>query len=244
MGVKELVLIAEDTTYWGQDLYGKPSLPLLLKELSKLDVMWIRVMYVFPPWVDDEFIATIKNTPNIANYIDMPIQHVNSTLLEAMNRKHDKSYLEGIIKEMHAEIPDLSLRTTFINGFPGETDDMVEEICDFIEQYPFSQLGCFTYSKERETRSARMAEQVPLDIAKKRLDRIMTHQYNLLQKRMPTLIGNKVQAIYEGNQRFRSFREAPEVDSVIISEKPCEHLKEGDLVHVTLSGISGYDFLV
>jgi ribosomal protein S12 methylthiotransferase len=242
LGVKELILIAEDTTCWGEDIYGKACFPLLLNELSKLNILWIRVMYVFPSRVDDEFIATIKNNKKIINYIDMPIQHVNTTLLESMNRKHDKAHLERIISDMYKEMPDLSLRTTFITGFPGETDEHVAEICDFIEKYPFAQLGCFTYSKERETRSARFENEVPLDIAKKRLDTIMTHQYKLVQERLPKEINKTLTVIYEGNKLCRSYREAPEVDSLIVLDKD-PNCDSGSVFDVRITGYSSYDLL-
>ena len=241
MGAKELVLIAEDTTCWGEDIYGKASFPLLLKELEKLDIMWIRVMYVFPARVDDDFIATIKNSKKIINYIDMPIQHVNSELLEAMNRKHYKDFLTGIIKDMYQEIPHLALRTTFITGFPGETEAMVDEVCEFIETFPFAQLGCFTYSQERETRSARMVDPVDLTTAQARLDKIMRTQYDILQTTMPPLIGKTFDCIYEGKKICRSYMHAPEVDSYIVLDSD-PHYREGDLCKVQLTGVSGYDF--
>ena len=242
LGVKELILIAEDTTCWGEDIYGKASFPLLLEELSKLNIMWIRVMYVFPSRVDDAFIASIKNNDKIINYIDMPIQHVNSTLLESMNRKHDKDFLEKIIRDMQQEIPDLALRTTFITGFPGETEAHVKEVCDFIEQYPFAQLGCFTYSKERETRSARFDNEIPLDIAKKRLDTIMTKQYELTQHTLPSFKDKQFTVLYEGNKLCRSYREAPEVDSLIVLDKD-PGLEEGAVFDVKITGFSTYDLL-
>lgn len=242
MGAKELILIAEDTTCWGEDIYGKASFPLLLNELSKLPVDWIRVMYVFPARVDDDFIATIKHTPNIINYIDMPIQHVNSDLLEAMNRKHDKEFLEGIVKDMYAEIPDLALRTTFITGFPGETDEMVDEVCEFMTTYPFAQLGCFTYSKERETRSAKMQHPVSLPDAQKRLDKIMRTQYDILSQTMPLHLNKSYSCIYEGNKICRAYFNAPEVDSYIILDSE-PSVAEGQFCDVKLTDISGYDFL-
>ena len=243
MGAQELVLIAEDTTCWGEDIYGRPSLHILLEELSKLDVMWIRNMYIFPSRVNDDLIRVIKNKPNITNYIDMPIQHVNSDLLRSMNRAHDKEFLEGILTDMFSEIPDLALRTTFITGFPGETQAHVDEICDFIDKYPFAQLGCFTYSKERETRSARLQNHVRLDIAHRRLDHIMKTQYTLLQPRLNNLVGKSMQVIYEGKKLCRSYAQAPEVDSVIILDSVPNHLFPGTVLEVKIIGTSGYDLL-
>ena len=242
MGVKELILIAEDTTCWGEDIYGKPSLPLLLTELAKLPIPWIRVMYIFPPRVDDELIATIKNTPNIINYIDMPIQHVNSDLLLAMNRRHDRSFLEGIVRDLRQEIPDLSLRTSLILGFPGETEAHVQELMNFIEEYPFNHIGCFTYSEERETRSARYEHKVDMLDAHQRVDMIMAHQQTLVQDRYPRLFGETLQMIYEGKGLARSYREAPDVDSHI-TLTDTQQLQPGQFLQGTLRSSNGYDLI-
>ncbi len=242
MGVQELILIAEDTTCWGEDLYGKPSFPLLLEELSKLPVKWIRPMYIFPSRVDDALIRVIKNTPNITNYIDMPIQHVNSDLLKAMNRQHDKDFLKKILQDMKTEIPDLAIRSTFILGFPGETEAHVKELCDFIEEVPFDHIGCFTYSEERETRSARFSDKVAPETAKKWADQVMNKQYKLVQKYNKTHIGSVLECVYEGNGLARSFREAPDVDNAIVVEST-KPLVPGQFYTVKLTGQNTYDLL-
>ena len=155
---------------------------MLLTELAKLPVKWIRPMYIFPSRVDSELIATIKREPNIANYIDMPIQHVDSALLEGMNRRHDQAFLEGILDEMFQEIPDLSLRSTFILGFPGETAEHVHALKDFIQRYRFSNIGCFTYSEEYETKSARYPNKVDPNVARIRVNDLMDTQFGLVQE--------------------------------------------------------------
>ncbi len=240
MGAKELILIAEDTTAWGEDIYGKPSFPILLAELAKLPVDWIRVMYVFPSRVDDELIRVIKNTPNICNYMDMPIQHVSSDMLAAMNRRHDRDFLQKIVRDMKQEIPDLALRTTFIIGFPGETEAHIDELIDFIETDPFYQLGCFTYSEEKMTRSARMDAKVPIEIAKKRLARVMKRQHTLLKATNQTMIGQTIPLLYEGNGIARGFFQAPEVDNIVLisSKTP---ITEGTFFNGKIVGLDGYD---
>ena len=241
-GAKELIVIAEDTTAWGEDLYGKPSLPLLLKELCRLPVDWIRNMYIYPSRVDDELIEVIKNEPKICNYMDMPVQHVSDFLLDRMRRRHDKAFLTGVMDKLFDRIPDFTWRTTFILGFPGETEDHVDELIDFIEKYPVTQLGCFPYSEERETRSARMDGKVAPDIIQNRIKRVMKRQYELVQARHIGMLGKKLTVLYEGNGLARSYREAPDVDGRIIV-KGAEGLSSGSFVDVTLTGTKGYDLL-
>lgn len=243
-GVKELIIIAEDTTCWGEDIYGKPSLPLLLTELAKLPVPWIRIMYIFPSRVDDELIRVIKDTPNICKYIDMPVQHVSSSLLSAMKRRHDRAFLEDVVRNMKREIPGLALRTTFIIGFPGETDDHVTELIDFIDAYPFAQLGCFAYSEERETLSARFAGKVEAPEIRSRLDRVMAKQFEVVHRENQALIGQETLMLYEGDGLGRSYREAPEVDSKLILTDKAPSLQIGQFYPVTITGTDAYDLLV
>ncbi len=242
LGAKELILIAEDTTCWGEDIYGKPSLDILVRALGELDVDWIRLMYIFPPRVTQELVTAIKETSNVIPYIDMPIQHVNSDLLQRMNRRHDQAFLEKIMDMMVKEIPNLVLRTTFILGFPGETEDHVNEIKTFIKKYPFAHIGCFTYSEERETRSARFTDKVDPEIAKQRVDDVMKTQYDLLQTRNKSLIGTTLDCIIEGPREARSYREAPDVDGIIILDKETD-LAIGSKCTVTISAIDHYDLV-
>ncbi|MEK9727977.1 MAG: 30S ribosomal protein S12 methylthiotransferase RimO [Candidatus Margulisiibacteriota bacterium] len=241
MGAKELIIIAEDTTAWGEDLYGEPCLERLIEGLADLDV-WIRLMYIFPSRVTDKLIKTIANTKNVIPYIDMPIQHVNSDLLAAMNRRHDKSFLIDVINKMRSAIPNLAIRTSFICGFPGETEAHVTELCDFLAEHHIDHIGCFTYSKERETRSARFAQQVTPEIAKERVDTIMSHHINLRGNRQLTRMGEVINVLYEGNRTCRSVFEAPEVDNLIILDQD-PGVPAGSLFKVKLNGVSGIDFL-
>ena len=241
MGAKELILIAEDTTAWGEDIYGKPCLEKLIEGLADLDV-WIRLMYIFPSRVNDTLIQTIANTKNVIPYIDMPIQHVNSELLEKMNRRHDKAFLEQVITDMRSAIPNLALRTSFICGFPGETDAHVDELCDFLDTHKIDHIGCFTYSQEHGTRSARFDDQVPGDVAKQRVDRIMEHHYNQRGTQQLNRIGETLEVVYEGNQLCRSVFEAPDVDNVIVLDQ-APNSAIGKRMNVKLTGVSGIDFV-
>jgi len=241
MGAKELVIIAEDTTAWGEDIYGEPCLEKLIEGLADLDV-WIRLMYIFPSRVNDTLIDAIANTKNVIPYIDMPIQHVNSNLLERMNRRHNKAFLETIIRKMKSAIPNLAIRTTFICGFPGETDDHVTEICDFLDEFQIDHIGCFTYSPERETRANKFDNQVPLEIAQDRLDRIMTHHHQQRGNRQLNRLGETIEVLYEGNRACRSVFEAPDVDNIIILDAD-PGTSPGSKLNVKLTGVSGIDFL-
>lgn len=242
-GAKELNIIAEDTTCWGEDIYGKPSLPILLKELSKLPVEWIRLMYIFPSRVDSELISVIKNTPNICNYIDMPVQHISSDLLASMNRRHDKDFLEKLIQEFRQEIPDLAIRSTFILGYPGETDAHVQEMLDFMEKYPFSKVGSFGYSEERETRSARLSPKIDPITMQKRIEAVMDKQYEIVQKQGAQWVGKTLKVLIDTDgQSGRSYREAPDVDGKVIvqSDSP---LTPGTFQDVLITGIQDYDLV-
>jgi ribosomal protein S12 methylthiotransferase len=242
-GAKELIIIAEDTTAWGEDLFGKPSFPMLLKELVKLPVEWLRAMYIFPSRVDDELIYLLKNEPKLCRYMDMPIQHVNSELLEKMNRKHDKKFLEDILDKLFLDMPDFTWRTTFIVGFPGETEEHIDELIQFMEKYPITQLGCFPYSEERETRSARMTNKIAPDIIQKRIRRIMKRQYELVTERNKKLIGQTTQMLYEGNGEGRSYREAPDVDGRLLITNPTG-MVAGKFYPVQIESVKGYDLNV
>lgn len=242
LGAKELLLIAEDTTAWGEDLYGAPCFEKLLAALATLDVKWIRPMYIFPSRVTDALIDTMAAYPTIAPYIDMPIQHVSDALLVSMNRRHDKAFLEEILKKFRKKIPNLAIRTTFILGYPGETEEDVDALIAFIEQYPFSHIGCFGYSEEKETRSARLEGKIDPLVIQSRINRVMQRQYELVQHRNASKVGTTLEVIYEGNGIGRSCYEAPEVDG-LITINGSNSLEIGTLYKVNISGVQGYDLI-
>lgn len=241
-GAKELVVIAEDTTAWGDDIFGQPSYPILLERLAQLPIDWIRSMYIYPSRVDDELIRVINQYDAICNYVDMPIQHVNNRLLERMMRRHDKAHLESVMDRFFSAIPNFSWRSTFILGFPGETEDDVDELIEFIERYPITQLGCFPYSEESGTRAARFDDPIPPDVIQNRIQRVMTAQYDLVQKRHHALIGSTLRVLYEGNGQARSYRDAPDVDGCVRINN-CEHMTPGTFYDVQVQDIKNYDLL-
>lgn len=241
-GAKEVLLIAEDTTAWGIDTLGSPSYPKLLEAIAQTEVPWVRNMYIFPSRVNHDLIQTIKRYDNIVNYIDMPIQHVNSELLDKMNRRHDREFLERTMDQFFSQIPDFAWRTTFIVGFPGETEDHVDEIIEFIEKYPVEQLGCFPYSEERETRSAKYEDKVPEDVARHRIDRIMSRQLELVQARNQRKIGRAITVLYDGNGFGRTFSDAPDVDGGVVIQNS-ESLKAGEFYSLKVVGAENYDLV-
>ena len=241
-GAKELLLIAEDTTCWGEDLYGKPSLPTLLKELTGLKVKWIRPMYLFPSRIDQHFIQLLANHPTLFNYIDMPIQHSHTDILTAMGRGHNKQHLENLLIAMKQANPSLAIRTTVMVGFPGETEAHFEDLLDFIQRYEFSHIGCFGYSEEKETRSSKLSSRVPSDVIQDRVKQVMEIQFKRVQSQQKSRIGKSLEIVYEGNGLARSYWEAPDVDSKIILINPGS-LKVGQLAKATGIGTQGYDLL-
>ena len=239
-GAKELLLIAEDTTAWGEDLYGKPAFSQLIKELGQLDVPWIRPMYIYPTRTDQELIDTLANTPNICRYLDMPIQHCNTEMLAKMQRRHDRPFLEDLIAKLFKAMPDLALRTSLILGFPGETEAIFDELMAFIEEVPFSHIGCFAYSHEAETRAAKLGDTVAPEIAQKRIRLLMEKQKQLIQTQNQNRVGQTEKVLYEGHNIARSYREAPEVDGVIVIQNP-SGLKAGQFYNATITQANGYD---
>jgi ribosomal protein S12 methylthiotransferase len=199
-------------------------------------------MYIFPSRVDDELIETLASHPAICPYLDMPIQHVNSRLLKAMNRGHDKDHLIAIISKLRNRIPGLSLRTSLIVGFPGETEEDFEELLAFLREYPFDHIGCFAYSEEAQTRSAKLEGKLDAQTIRNRIKRVMDQQFDYVQRQHQHLIGTSVEVLYEGQGLARSYREAPDVDNVIEIENP-EGLQIGAFYSAKITqATDGYDY--
>lgn len=246
-GVKELILIAQDTTKYGQDLYGKYSLDILLKELVKIDgIEWIRLFYCYPQRITDSLINVIANDEKICNYIDIPLQHSDKTVLKNMNRVGDGDDYRALISKMRKAIPDLALRTTFMVGFPGETDEQFENLCKFTEDVKFDKMGCFTFSPEEDTPAYDMQNQIDDDVKVRRQEVLMNKQYFITEELNKQRIGRIYKVIidtFDGEKYVgRSYMDSPEIDSGIIFT--CDNnLNIGDFVNVEITDYNGYDLI-
>lgn len=247
-GVKELIVIAQDTTKYGTDIYGEPSLARLLKELCKIDgLMWIRVLYCYPENLTDELIDTIANEQKIVKYIDLPMQHCSKAVLENMNRKGNMETLREKVNKLRSKIPDITIRTTFITGFPGETEEDFNELALFAKEMKFQRLGCFAYSQEEGTKAALMSEQIDDEIKQKRADIIMEQQQLIMEEYCKSLIGKTIEVLFEGYDRYaecyfgRSQADAPEVDGLVFFTIKGKKPQVGDFVKVKINDYLGCD---
>lgn len=248
-GVKELILVAQETTLYGIDIYKEKSLHKLLDELNKIDgLFWIRIMYCYPEEIYDELIKAIKRNKKVCHYLDMPIQHCNDEILKRMGRKTDKADIERIVTNLRNQIPDITLRTTLICGFPGETQQMHEELMQFINDMEFDRLGAFTYSPEEGTKAASFPDQIDDDIKEDWQDEVMELQEEVIFDKNETLTGTQMYAFIEGKVADenayvgRTYRDAPNVDGYIFINTEQE-LMSGDIVKVRITGAYEYDLI-
>lgn len=248
-GVKELILVAQETTMYGIDLYKEKSLPRLLHELCKIPgIYWIRIQYCYPEEITDELIQTIKAEPKICNYLDLPIQHANDDILKAMGRRTSKSELKDRINRLRREIPDIALRTTLITGFPGETDKQHEELMEFIDEMEFDRLGVFTYSPEENTKAAGMPGQIEESVKEDRRAELMELQQDIALDKGEEMIGRILTIMIEGKVADenayvgRTYKDAPNVDGYIFVNTD-EELMSGDFVNVRVTGALEYDLI-
>ena len=233
-GVKELILVAQETTLYGKDLYGEKSLPKLLRELCKISgIRWIRILYCYPEEITDELIQVMKEEPKICHYLDLPIQHANDTILKRMGRRTSKQELIDIVQKLRKEIPDICLRTTLITGFPGETQEQHEEVMEFIDTLEFDRLGAFTYSPEEDTPAATFEDQIDEEVKEDRQADIMELQQEIAFDKAEDMIGREVLVMIEGKVTDenayvgRTYRDAPNVDGLIFINTDVE-LISGD----------------
>ena len=248
-GVKELILVAQETTLYGQDLYGKKSLHVLLKELCKISgLRWIRILYCYPEEITDELIQVIKQEDKICNYLDLPIQHACDDVLKRMGRRTSKEQLVEIINKLRKEIPDIAIRTTLITGFPGETQEQHEELMEFVDEMEFDRLGVFTYSPEEDTPAAMMSNQIEETIKEERQAELMELQQEIAFELAENMIGRDVMVIIEGKVADenayvgRTYMDAPNVDGLIFIETD-EELMSGDFAKVHVTGALEYDLI-
>jgi ribosomal protein S12 methylthiotransferase len=248
-GVRELVIVAQDTTYYGMDLYGEPRLAELLRELQKIDGLdWIRLMYLYPMYFSDDLIDVIATSDKILPYLDLPLQHINDTMLRRMQRRVDRAGTEELLGKLRASITNLVLRTTFITGFPGETEDQFEELVEFVRREKFERMGVFTYSYEADTPSAKIPGHLSEEVKELRRERLMAAQqenafaWNDAQvgKRFDVLLDVPVPG--ENNAWLgRSCADAPDVDGVVFVTG--KKLKAGQIVPVEIVATSEYDLV-
>mgnify|MGYP000975821840 FL=1 len=246
-GVKEIILVAQETTLYGVDLYGKKSLPKLLHNLGLIEGLeWIRILYCYPEEINDELIEAIKNEPKVCHYLDM--QHASDNILKRMGRRTSKQELTDIVAKLRREIPDIALRTTLITGFPGETDVDHEEVMQFIDECEFDRLGVFTYSREEDTVAAQMPDQIDEEIKEKYRDELMQLQQEISADRSAAMIGRIVRVMIEGfmpednTYVGRSYKDAPNVDGLVFVECDRE-LMSGDFIDVKITGSTEYDLI-
>lgn len=241
-GVKELIVVAQDTTKYGIDLYGELRLAELLKELCKIDgIEWIRTLYCYPESITDELIEVMANEDKICKYIDIPLQHCDGDVLKRMNRRGDRESLTNLINKLRARIPNITIRTTFIVGFPGETDENFESLSEFADEMKFDRYGCFAYSAEEDTPAATMENQIDEDVKIERASIMNSQQQRIFEDKLEALVGKELTVIVDGFDEDemlyfgRSYMDAPEIDTVVIISSE-EELTAGQFVKGTVKG--------
>ncbi|MDO5417329.1 MAG: 30S ribosomal protein S12 methylthiotransferase RimO [Lachnospiraceae bacterium] len=248
-GVKELILVAQETTLYGMDLYGEKRLPLLLRKLAQIPgIQWIRIQYCYPEEITDELIQVIKEEEKICHYLDMPIQHASDAVLKRMGRRTNQQELRDIIGTLRREIPDIAIRTTLISGFPGETGEDHEELMEFVNEMEFERLGVFAYSCEEDTPAALLPDQIPQELKEERRDAIMELQQEIAFEKSEAMVGRVLDVMIEGKVADeaayvgRTYMDSPNVDGLIFVNADLE-LMSGDFVRVKVTGAVEYDLM-
>ena len=248
-GVKELILVAQETTLYGIDLYKKKSLPKLLHELCKIPgIQWIRIQYCYPEEITQELIETIREEEKVCNYLDIPIQHASDRILKRMGRRTNQKQLREMIASLRSQIPDIALRTTLISGFPGETEEDQEEVMRFVDEMEFERLGVFAYSQEEDTPAAEFPDQVPQELKEERRDEIMELQQEISYEKSQSIIGKVLEVMIEGKVADenayvgRTYMDAPGVDGLIFINTDLD-LMSGDFVRAKVTGALEYDLI-
>lgn len=248
-GVKELILVAQETTVYGQDIYGHKALPELLERLCRIEgLVWIRILYCYPEEIDDALIRVMQREEKICHYLDIPVQHASDSILKRMGRRTDRKELTDIVDTLRREIPDICLRTTLIAGFPGETQEDYETLLTFVEEMAFDRLGVFPYSQEEDTPAAEMPEQIPDEVKQARCDALMALQQEIAFDAAAAMEGRLVTAMIEGKVAdddvyvARTYKDAPDVDGYLFVQTDRE-LMTGDFVRVRITGSFEYDLM-
>lgn len=248
-GYQELIVIAQDTTKYGIDIYGKPRLAELLQEICKIDgIKWVRFLYSYPETITDELIEVVKKEDKICKYFDIPIQHISDSVLKRMNRKSNSESIRKVIKKLREEIPNVVIRTTVMVGFPGETKEDFEELYNFVKETKFDRLGAFSYSKEEGTPAEKLPNQIHSNTKKNRYNKIMSLQQQIAIEKQKELIGKKLEVLIE-TKTFdgkyyvgRSYMDVPDIDGLIYIEMVDEVL-EGKFVECEVQYVNNYDLI-
>ena len=248
-GVRELILVAQETTLYGKDLYGEKTLPKLLHELAQIPgIYWIRIQYCYPEEITDELIQAIKTEEKVCHYLDIPIQHASDRILKRMGRRTHKAELKERIGALRREIPDIALRTTFICGFPGETEEDHEELMEFVDEMEFERVGVFTYSAEEDTPAYSYPDQIPEEVKEERRADVMELQQEIAFEHCENMVGKVLDVMIEGKVADepayvgRTYMDAPNVDGLIFVNAD-EMLMSGDFVRVKVTGANEYDLI-
>ncbi|MBO5106674.1 MAG: 30S ribosomal protein S12 methylthiotransferase RimO [Clostridia bacterium] len=248
-GVKELIVVAQDTTNYGADIYGKPSLTELLKELIKIEgIHWIRTLYTYPDKITDELLELIASEEKLVPYLDIPIQHASDRILKKMNRRGSSAEIEALINKIRDKIPNVTLRTSLITGFPDETEEDFEVLAEFVNRVKFDRLGCFAYSEEEGTPAAEFQNQIDPQLRQDRSENIMNDQMTIAEEKNTQKIGSILEVLVEGYDSYikcfygRSAADAPDIDGKVffMSEKS---LEVGSFVKVLINDVIEYDLL-
>lgn len=247
-GCREIILIAQDVTEYGTDIYGRLMLPELLRKLCRINgIRWIRLMYCYEDKITDELIKVMASEEKICNYIDIPLQHVSDGVLSAMNRHSTTESIKGTLNRLRAAMPDIHIRTTLITGFPGETEEEFEELLEFVEETRFERLGVFAYSREEGTVAGDMENQIDEDVKTMRADAIMRRQLDISREINESKVGDTVTVIVDGTDEDgaylgRTAYDAPEIDNTVIFTSDDE-LVPGDMVQVKITDAFDYDLV-
>lgn len=249
-GVKELNIIAQDSTRYGEDLYGESKLPELLTELCRIDKLkWIRILYCYPERITDKLLDVIAKEDKIVKYIDVPIQHCCEDILKKMNREGNEEYLRALMKKIREKVPNVTIRTTLITGFPSETEEQFNQLADFVRDMRFDRLGCFPYSQEEGTKAAEMPDQIDEETKQRRADVIMEQQQIIMAQNNEKMIGKTIEVVTEGFDRYgecyfgRSAADAPDIDGKIFFRSPERKLTSGSFVKVNITETLDYDLI-
>jgi ribosomal protein S12 methylthiotransferase len=245
-GIKEIILIAQDTTAYGRDWGEKDALPSLINDILKAvpDLPWLRIMYTYPQHITPYLIKTMGLNPQICHYLDLPMQHAHPQVLRRMNRPHDSAQVRSLIAQLREAMPDIALRTSFIVGYPGETEEEFETLLEFVEQIAFDRVGVFTYSREEGTKAAGLPEQIPQQVKEERYEQVMALQQGISLRKNRQFIGHELEVLIEGVgdgiSVGRSYRDAPEVDGMVVVQA---ELPANEFASVLITEALEYDLI-